>query len=74
MLRADWRTVLSALLCPNWGLQGVEVYEPFEGSGEGAKTQDTQGPGWAYRVGQSDFKAVRWPALDCTPLFPPAQR
>ena len=28
---------------------GVTVYEPFEDSGEGAKSAAEQGPGWAYR-------------------------
>ena len=42
---------------------GCDVYEPFVDSDEGAKTASQQGPGWAYRIGQSDFRAVRPSAL-----------
>ena len=44
---------------------GIRVHEPFEHSGEGAKTAVSQGPGWAYRVGQADVAAVR----ECDGIF-----
>jgi nucleoside 2-deoxyribosyltransferase len=44
---------------------GADVHEPFEDTGEGAKTSETQGPGWAYRVAQSDVQATR----DCDAIF-----
>ena len=43
----------------------ARVHEPFEDTGEGAKTATTQGPGWAYRVARSDVQATR----DCAAIF-----
>ena len=38
---------------------GLDVHEPFEDTGEGAKMAHSQERGWAYRVGQSDFKVYK---------------
>ena len=40
---------------------GAIVHEPFEETDEGAKTAETQGKGWAYRVAQADVQVI-WKA------------
>ena len=50
---------------------GAEVFEPFVDNEEGAKTQDEQPPGWAYRIGQADIQAVRDCDVSACPTAPP---
>ena len=50
---------------------GAEVFEPFVDNEEGAKTQDEQPPGWAYRIGQADIQAVRDCDVSALPGCPP---
>ena len=52
---------------------GAEVHEPFEDTGEGAKTAIEQSAGWAYRVAQADVEATRECAYAMLGAYPKAR-